>query len=115
MLRHEITYIGDENMTAKTHIQAINIENWVANNRWPTEVSDTNEMIDIYREWVEIYPRCRITGMPNGDYLVKRIIDRMIHIHPESQEDALVISTLLIIKARFLAINDGINVNQNSH
>ncbi len=102
-------------MTEKTRIQTINIENWVANNRWRTEESDTNEMIDIYREWIEIYPRCRITGMPNGDLLVRRIMDRMIHIHPESREDALVISTLLIIKARFLAQNDGFGLIQKFH
>ena len=85
-----------------------NVEVWIQENGWPTENSDTIEMMCLYREWWELYPRSRITGIPNGDYLIEMITNRIRHLHPESEKDAIIITTLLIIKAAHMAFNEGI-------
>ena len=102
-------------MNKQGHINDYNVDKWIQNNGWPTENSDTIEMMNLFNEWRELYPRCRIAGIPNGDYLVEMISNRMQHLHPESEKDVIIITTLLTIKAAHMAFNEGIRPSMMTH
>lgn len=89
-------------------IENYDVAAWIQDVGWPSENADTIEMQQLYEKWWQLYPRCRITGIPNGDYLIEMITTRMRELHPESEVDATIIATLLIVKAAFMAYNDGI-------
>jgi hypothetical protein len=85
------------------------VESWIIEVGWPTENSDTLEALRLYHEWIEIYPRNLITGVPDGNLLIDNISHRMNHIH--NKHDATIITSLLILKLSSLARIDGINPN----
>ena len=88
--------------------EGYNVEGWLLETGWPTQESDMLILVDVYVEWLELYPRSLVTGVPNGDALADTIIYRMKLAHPKSQRDALIIAALLIVRAGVMALNDGI-------
>lgn len=97
-------------MTDTTHSYKYDIERWISEVGWPTEQSDTSEALRMYYEWLKIYPRNIITGVPDGNFLIDNISHRMRHIH--NKHDATIITSLLILKLSSLARIEGINPNE---
>lgn len=92
-------------------VSGYEVSTWLEETGWPTHESDILEMVTIYHEWESSSPRCRLTGTLDEDELIKATIDRMKTIHPDHR-DALVISSMLLVQAAFMAKRQGLSTKR---
>lgn len=97
-------------MTNRTTTYDYDTSRWIQETGWPTHKQDITEAVSIYTEWKEISPRCPFTGALDDDQLIEMIIKKMKQLHPHSDKDAYVISSILIIQAASFARREGVSV-----